>query len=93
MPTKTGPMGSGLAFCLYTHTNAIYTNALDWIAGNPVLFLNKQGTAKSHSEDRRYLCRFHLCNEILMRLHEIFKTGKKQDLIPLTKGVDFFIFK
>ncbi len=36
--------------------------------------------AKSHSEDRRYLCRFHPCNEISMRLYEIFETGKKQDL-------------
>ncbi len=39
--------------------------------------------AKSHLEDRSYLCRFHPCNEILMRLYEIFKTGKKQDLTPL----------
>jgi len=52
--------------------------------------------AKSHPEDRRYLRCFHPCNEILMRLHEIFKAGKKQDLTPLTpltKGVDFFIFR
>ena len=54
------------------------------IAGNPVLFINGQANvAKSHPEDRRYLCRFHLLNEILMRLHEIFEKGKKQDLTPL----------
>ncbi len=39
--------------------------------------------AKSHPEDRRYLCRFHPCHEILMRFYEIFETGKKQDLTPL----------
>jgi len=38
--------------------------------------------AKSQPEDRGYLCRFHPCNEILMRLYEIFETGKKQDLTP-----------
>jgi len=38
--------------------------------------------AKSHPEDKRYLCRFHPCNEILMRLYEIFGIGKKQDLTP-----------
>ena len=38
---------------------------------------------RSHPEDRRYLCRFHPCNEILMRLYEIFETGKKQDLTSL----------
>jgi hypothetical protein len=30
-------------------------------------------------------------NEILMLMHAIFKTGKKQDLTPQAKGVDFFI--
>jgi len=39
--------------------------------------------AKSHPEEGRYLCRFHPCNEILVRLYEIFETGKKQDLTPL----------
>jgi hypothetical protein len=39
--------------------------------------------AKSHPEDRRYLCRFHPCNGVLMHFHEFFKIGKKQDLIPL----------
>jgi hypothetical protein len=38
--------------------------------------------AKSHPEDRRCLCHFHPCNDILMRLYEILKTGKKQDLTP-----------
>ena len=39
--------------------------------------------AKSHPEEGRYLCRFYPCNEILVRLDEIFETGKKQDLTPL----------
>ena len=39
--------------------------------------------AKSHPEEGKYLCRFHPCNEILVRLYEIFETGKKQDLTPL----------
>jgi hypothetical protein len=39
--------------------------------------------AKYHPEDRRYLCRFHPNNKILMRLYEIFEAGKKQDLTPL----------
>jgi hypothetical protein len=34
--------------------------------------------AKSHSEDRGYLCRFHPCNEILMRLYDIFETGMQK---------------
>jgi hypothetical protein len=41
--------------------------------------------AKSHPENRSYLYRFHPNNEILMRLYQIFKTGKKQDLTPLMK--------
>ena len=39
--------------------------------------------AKSHPEEGKYLCRFHPCNEISVRLYEIFETGKKQDLTPL----------
>ena len=38
--------------------------------------------AKFHPEDRRCLLHFHPCNDILMRLYEIFETGKKQDLTP-----------
>ena len=34
--------------------------------------------AKPHPEERRYLYRFHPRHEILMPLHEIFKTSKKQ---------------
>ena len=30
------------------------------------------------------VCRFHPCNEILMRLYEIYEKGKKQDLTPIT---------
>ncbi len=47
--------------------------------------------AKSHSEEGRYLCRFHPCNEISMRLHEIFETRKKQDLTPLIYIYHLFI--
>jgi len=38
--------------------------------------------AKSHPEDRRYLCRLLPCNEILMLLYGIFEISKKQDLTP-----------
>jgi hypothetical protein len=57
---------------------------MHYTVSNPALFINGQASmAKSHLEDRRYLCRFHPCNEILMRLYEIINTGKKQDLTPL----------
>ena len=56
---------------------------MHYTAGYPALFINGQASmAKSHPEDRRYLCRFHPCNEILMRLYEIIKTGKKQKTRP-----------
>jgi len=38
--------------------------------------------AKSHPEDRGYLCCLLPCHEILMRLYEIFEISKKQDLTP-----------
>jgi len=38
--------------------------------------------ARSHPEDRRYLCRLHPGAEISMRLYEILETSKKQDLTP-----------
>jgi len=41
--------------------------------------------ARSHLDEGKYLCRYHSCNEILMRLCEIFEEGKKQDL-TLLKG-------
>jgi len=54
------------------------------IAGDPALFINGQRSlARSHPEDRSCLCRFQPCNEVLVRLCEIFKPGKKQDLTPL----------
>ncbi len=37
---------------------------------------------ESHTEDRKYLCRFDPSNEILKRLYEIVETSKKQDLTP-----------
>jgi hypothetical protein len=44
--------------------------------------------AKPQLEDREYLCRFHPYNEILMRLYEIFETGKKQKIRPDPQGFD-----
>ncbi len=38
--------------------------------------------AESYTEDRKYLYRFHPCNDILRRLHEVFKKSKKLDLTP-----------
>ena len=57
---------------------------MHYIAYDQALFINGKGSvAESHTEDRKYLCRFHPCNEILMRLYEIFEKSKKQDLTPL----------
>ncbi len=55
---------------------------MNYIAGDPALFINEQGGWQSHPEDRKYLCHFHPCYEILTRLYEIVETGKKQDLTP-----------
>ena len=56
---------------------------MHYIAYDAALFVNgKRSVAESHTEDRKYLCRFHPCDEILKRLYEIFETGKKQDLTP-----------
>jgi hypothetical protein len=56
---------------------------MHYTVGNPALFINGQrSVVKSHPEDRKYLCRFHPCNEILMRLYEIIKPGKKQKTRP-----------
>jgi len=38
--------------------------------------------AESYTEDRKYLYRFHPCNDILKRLYEILEKSKKQDLTP-----------
>jgi hypothetical protein len=77
-------MGSGLVFCflpLLIQTPFILKH---YIAYDPALFINgKRSVAESHTEDRKYLCRFHPCKEILKRLYEIFETSKKQDLTPL----------
>jgi len=57
---------------------------MHYIAYDPALFINGKGSvAESQTEDRKYLWRFHPCNEILKRLYEIFKTSKKQDLTPI----------
>jgi len=51
--------------------------------GDPAHFINGQASVpKSHSVDKRCMYHFHSCIEILMRLYEIFKSGKKQDLTP-----------
>jgi hypothetical protein len=56
---------------------------MHYIAYDSALFVNgKRSVAESHSEDRKYLCCFHPCNEILKCLYEIFKISKKQDLTP-----------
>ena len=56
---------------------------MHYIAYDPALFINgKRSEAESYTEDRKYLCRFHSCNEILKRLYGIFETSKKQDLTP-----------
>jgi len=56
---------------------------MHYIAYDPALFINgKKSVAEPHTEDRKYLYRFHPCNEILKRLYEIFEKSKKQDLIP-----------
>ena len=57
---------------------------MHYIAYDPAFFINrKRSVAESHTEDRKYLCRFHSCNEILKRLYENFETSKKQDLTPM----------
>jgi len=74
-------------FFAFTHTNAIYTNALhrELHRGRPRSFYKWAGGAwQSCAEDRRCLCRFHPYREIFMRLIEIFEASKKQDLTPLT---------
>jgi len=56
---------------------------MHYIAYDPALFTNGKGSVpESHTEDRKYLCRFDAYNKILKHLYEIFKTGKKQDLTP-----------
>ena len=55
---------------------------MHYIAVDPALSITEQGAWQSHPEDRKYLCSFHLCNEILMCLCEAVETGKKQDLNP-----------
>ncbi len=56
---------------------------MNYIAYDPALFINgKRSVAEAHTEDMKYLCRFHPCNEILKLLYEIFDKSKKQDLAP-----------
>ncbi len=77
-------MGSGLVFCFLLYSYKRYFLLVHYIAYDPSLFINgKRNVAESHTEDRKYPCRFDACNEILKRLYDIFETGKKQDLTPL----------
>ena len=56
---------------------------MHYIACDPALLIDgKRSVAESHTEDRKYLCRFDPRNEILKRLYEIFEKSKKQDLTP-----------
>ncbi len=42
---------------------------MHYIAYDPALFINgKEDVAESRTEDRKYLCRFHPCTEILKHL-------------------------
>ena len=84
-------MGSGLVFCFLLYSYKRYFLLVHYIAYDPSLFINgKRNVAESHTEDRKYPCRFDACNEILKRLYEIFcmrfsrqAKSKKQDLTPL----------
>ena len=56
---------------------------MHYIAYDPALFINgKRSVVESHAGDRKYLCCFNACNEILKRWYEIFEKSKKQDLTP-----------
>jgi hypothetical protein len=57
---------------------------MHYIAYDPAFFINgKRSVAESYTEDRKYLYRFHSCNDILKRLYEVFEKSKKQDLTPM----------
>ncbi len=56
---------------------------MHYVSYDAALFIKgKRSVAESHAEDRKYLCRFDACNEVLKRLYEIFETGKKQKTRP-----------
>ena len=59
---------------------------MHYIAYDPAFFINgKRSMAESYTEDRKYLYRFHPCNDISKRLYEVFEKSKKQDLTPWFK--------
>ncbi len=61
---------------------------MHYIAYDPAFFINgKRSVAESYTEDRKYLYRFHPCNDILKRLYEVFDKSKKQDLTPWFGGL------
>jgi len=83
MMNQAPKMGSGLVFCFLLYSYKRYFLLTHYIAYDPSLFINgKRNVAESHTEDRKYPCRFDACNEILKRLYEIFETGKKQKTRP-----------
>ncbi len=41
-----------------------------WLSGGALFINGKRSVSESHTEDRKYLCRFDACNEILKRLYE-----------------------
>jgi len=95
MPNLKKMSGFGYASLSISHSHGVRSCFLHlliqtqfilmhYIAYDPALFINGKGSvAESQSKDRKYLWRFHPCNEILKRLYEIFKTSKKQDLTPI----------
>jgi hypothetical protein len=81
--SKKAEEENGVRSCFLLLLIQMQFERMHYTAGYPALFINGQASmAKSHPEDRKYLCRFHPCNEILMRLYEIIKTGKKQKTRP-----------
>ena len=56
---------------------------MHYVSYDAALFINgKRSVAESHTGDRKYLCLFHPCNEILKCMCEFFEISKKQDLTP-----------
>ncbi len=57
---------------------------MHYVSYDAALFINgKRSVAESYTEDRKYLCLFHPCNEILKCMYEIFETSRdKQKTRP-----------
>jgi hypothetical protein len=62
-------VGSGLVFCFLPLLIKVQFILMPYIGYDPDLFINeKRSVAESDTEDRKYLCHFHPCNENLKRL-------------------------